>query len=117
MKRILFVDDEKDPKWFDLDPTQIHRSTSYDSALDLIRKNVYDIIYIDHDLGDKYRDGSHLITEYGLMKKPIEKVCCISWNSAGIRRIVAACHDFGIPCEVHGQKVFNRFEIIDGQSG
>lgn len=108
MKLILFIDDEKDPTWFGLDLTQIHYATSYNGALAFIRKNKYDIIYIDHDLGDKYRDGSHLITEYGLMKKPIEKVYCISWNPVGIKRIIAACHDFGIPCEVHKQKYLNN---------
>jgi len=41
---ILFVDDEKQPEWFDLNRTNIHVATTFEDALKLIQKNVYDII-------------------------------------------------------------------------
>jgi hypothetical protein len=113
---ILFVDDEKQPEWFDLNRTNIHVATTFEDALKLIQKNVYDIIYMDHDLGDSCHDGSHLITEYGKAGKSIQKVCCISWNPLGVERIRLACKDFNIPFESHGMRIFDLFPVIDGQS-
>jgi hypothetical protein len=114
---ILFVDDEKKPEWYGLDPSTMHIATSFREALSLINKNSYSIIYLDHDLGSIHVDGSILLQKYMMLKKelPLKKVYCISWNPIGIERIRLICKDFNVPFELFHIK--KEFEIINGQSG
>jgi hypothetical protein len=97
----LFIDDEKKPEWYDIDQSTLHIATSYEAALSLIQKNTYSIIYLDHDLGCLYADGSILLQRYMMLgKNNPQKVYCLSWNPVGIERIRFVCKDYGIPFEV-----------------
>jgi hypothetical protein len=107
----------KKPEWYGLDSSTMHIATSFREALSLINKNSYSIIYLDHDLGSTYVDGSILLQKYMMLRKelPLQKVYCISWNPIGIERIRLVCNDFNIPFEL--LHVDKQFEIIDRQSG
>ena len=97
---ILFLDDEKDPKWYHI-TGDIRWAKNIDDAIEIIKdlKDTPFIIYLDHDLGDKHRDGSTFLAHLLEMKWPVQKVVCISWNPAGVQRMMWVCKDHDIPFE------------------
>ena len=116
--RTLFVDDEKEPDWYGLDADTLDIAKTYKEAEELIKSNAYDIMYLDHDLGTVKNDGSMLLRLYMTFhtNEPPKQVFCVSWNPVGVERIKYACRDYNIPFESIGNKVFDHFKIIDGQS-
>jgi hypothetical protein len=103
---ILFVDDVKEPKWFDL-PEDTPRALTPKDCIRLWASGGYDILYLDHDLGEGM-DGSQLLTKLCTDYKKPDKVFCISLNTVGIKRIQSVCGDFDIPFEYIG-KMLNNF--------
>lgn len=112
---ILFVDDEKDPVWYGLDYLNIHVAKTFVQACELIARNTYDILYLDHDIGSKEVDGTDVLKFCVKIGKIPQKVICISWNHDGINRIRWLCKDYNIPYEY--STVINSIPIIEGQSG
>jgi hypothetical protein len=111
--KILFIDDQKKPEWYKISSPHIDVATTYEEAQKLLKQNTYDVIYLDHDLGMKHLDGSHLLTEYLISGKSLQKVICISWSPIGVERIKNVCRDFNIPFELSSGGLIT----IDGQSG
>jgi DNA-binding NtrC family response regulator len=112
---ILFVDDEKDPVWYGLNLSEVHIAKTFRQARELLEKNTYDIIYLDHDIRSTKVDGTDVIKLCVKLNKLPKKIVCISWNHAGINRIKWSCKDYNIPYEY--SDVINSIPIIDGQSG
>jgi hypothetical protein len=115
LKKTLFVDDEKSPEHFELSLESTDVAKTFDEALNLMLKNNYETIYLDHDLGSTITDGSILLNNYMSQNqnKLIKQVYCISNNPVGIERIRLVCKDWNIPY----QQVSGQYETIDGQSG
>ena len=105
--KILIVDDERsislaieiaksrsnkftnDKNEYDIDIVR-----DYDSSVDMISKNIYEYVLLDHDLADKddvYKDGSKLLNYieersfYGF--DTVKDIIPISSNPVGIKRI------------------------------
>lgn len=113
---ILFVDDEKLPQWFNL-PENTHLAKTSESAYKLWMTEKYDVLYLDHDLGEII-DGSQLLNKLCIEGKKPDRVYCISLNATGVIRIEYVCKDYNIPFEDIGRKMmFRQFDIIGGQSG
>ncbi|MGE5682830.1 MAG: hypothetical protein ACM34K_18340 [Bacillota bacterium] len=122
MEKILFVDDEKLPEWFDLPSDTPHAKTGVDTVR-LWGTGKFEIMYLDYDLG--FAKGDKLLEQIciksispGLIPLP-KKIFCISLNqSGGVEKIKAVCKSFNIPFENIGQKMmFDKFTILGGQGG
>lgn len=117
MEKILFVDDEKLPEWFDL-PKDTKHAKSYLEALKMWKYGNYDTLYLDYDLGGLY-NGADLLLYISLYDMPPKKVYIISINqTGGVKKIIEFCQSCKIPCEDIGQKMmFDKFTILGGQGG
>ncbi len=112
---ILFVDDIKQPGWYGISMYNVHHATTYEDAKYFMDRNIYDVIYLDHDLGSISADGSNLLQYYiQLRRQKSFKVVCISWNPIGIERIKAVCEEYNIPFELANH---DNVPTIKGQSG
>lgn len=82
----LWVDDEKP------EPVGWSRARGYLPALRMLRDYEWDVVALDHDLGD---DGSPTgydllcAMERGELRRP-KAIAIISWNSVGAKRMLAA---------------------------
>lgn len=114
MNSVLFIDDDKKPEWYGLDSALIHVAKTFELALELMIKNKYEIIYLDHDLGTVKTDGSVLLNRYMSTpgSKAPQKVFCISWNPIGRERIRLVCKDWNIPCIFIRMDVDNCLHLI-----
>lgn len=113
---ILFVDDEKLPQWFKL-PEDTRHARTPESAWSLWLTAEYDVLYLDHDLGEEM-DGSELLHKLCTDGEKPDKVYCVSLNPIGVTRIEWVCKDHDIPFEDIGRKMmFEQFPVIGGQSG
>jgi DNA-binding LytR/AlgR family response regulator len=95
--KILFLDDNVQrlmhakKKWFAHDLILVE--TSYD-AIEALKKNNFDFVSLDHDLGGKEYVPSGENTGYEVaqfiakMKNPPPIVVVHSWNSVGARKMV-----------------------------
>lgn len=92
----LFIDDEKDPKWFGLKPDEVSWARSFDEGIRLAKQTKPTTIYLDHDLGDVRKDGSILLQILIAQGIKPDTVFIISWNPAGRKRIQAVCIDHNI---------------------
>jgi len=82
MMRVLFVDDCKpEPSGV----TGVDRT--YDDAVRLLRTYNWDILMLDHDLGDDGRTGYDLLKQMDEEGRVPPIVQCVSWNPVGRRRI------------------------------
>jgi len=79
----LWVDDSKPC------PYGCAVARTYDEALRLLRSFDYDVLYLDHDLGEP-RTGYDLLMQLIADDRVPTKVVCISWNPVGRQRIEAA---------------------------
>lgn len=89
----LWVDDSKEC------PPEYAVARTYDDALRMLRSFDYDVLYLDHDLGDEHgRNGLDLLRE--LIREDLvpARVECISSSPAGKRAIEAlfAEHEAGV---------------------
>jgi hypothetical protein len=100
----LFIDDQKSPDWYNLQPEEIGVARTIEEALKLWSTGKYDRMYLDHDLGRTHTvEGTLLRDGYDLLKyilehdlrKP-EHVQVISWNFSGRQRIFAICQEHGV---------------------
>ena len=115
---ILFIDDEKLPEWFNLNPNKILIANSFDDAYNLyLGYNANErILYLDYDIGGD-KNGLQLLEQLYMWKKP-DKVYCISINKIGVEKIKRFCLDNEILFEDIGRKMmFEKFSMIYGQSG
>lgn len=92
MKHILLIDDKRN-----IDEGVIARD--YDSAKYMLGISKWDVIYIDHDLGDKddARNGYSLIStalEQNLLSG-VETITVVSSNPVGINNIGRALENHG----------------------
>lgn len=88
--RMLWVDDAKPA------PEGMAVARTYDDALRMLRRFEYDVLYLDHDLGDQQgRTGLDLLRQLITDGRVPERVECISWNPAGKARIEAEIADLG----------------------
>lgn len=65
---------------------------TYDDALRMLRRFDYEVLYLDHDLGDHHvpeRTGYDLLAQLDRDGRVPARVECISWNPAGRARIEA----------------------------
>lgn len=61
---------------------------TYDDALRMLRRFDYDVLYLDHDLGDaRGRTGYDLLLRTDHDGRVPSRVECISWNPVGRKRI------------------------------
>lgn len=113
MNKVLFVDDEKLPEWFGLN-SETDIAKTFDEALNLMLKNNYEFIYLDHDIGSTTTDGSVLLYRYmsSAHSKTPKQVYCISWNPIGEERIRLVCKDWNIPCIFIRMDVDNCLHLI-----
>jgi hypothetical protein len=78
----LWVDDSKPC------PHGCAVARTYDEALRLLRRFDYDVLYLDHDLGDpRGLTGYDLLLEVIADRRVPPRVECISWNPVGRQRI------------------------------
>lgn len=91
MSGALWVDDSKPC------PHGCAVARTYDDALRLLRHFDYDVLYLDHDLGDEQipeRTGFHLLKQLIADRRLPPRVECISWNPVGKARIEALLEDY-----------------------
>ncbi|HEX2868702.1 MAG TPA: cyclic-phosphate processing receiver domain-containing protein [Ignavibacteriales bacterium] len=115
--KVLFVDDEKFPEWFNL-PRDTHHARTYQQAVAMWSSGNYNVLYLDYDLNDGM-NGADLLNCLCTKKVP-EKVYCISINqTGGINSLKTVCEiGWKVPFEDIGRKMmFERFTILDGQGG
>jgi hypothetical protein len=96
---IIFLDDFKNPEWYDLKPGEFFQFTEGERALVFCKEATIDVLYLDHDLGETmngYWVLAHLIEEFKNIPKA---VVCISLNPSGIQRIKALCEKHDIQYE------------------
>jgi hypothetical protein len=79
----LWVDDSKPC------PEGYAVARTYDDALRMLRRFDYDVLYLDHDLGEDARTGYDLLKQLVAENRVPPRVECISWNPVGRRRIEA----------------------------
>lgn len=116
-KQILFIDDEKKPIWFDLPEDALHAKT-VSEAISILRDGGEFTLYLDYDMGEERTGADLLLIIVCMADLRINKVFCISLNATGVKRIAGVCEGANIPFEDIGRKVmFEKFSIIDGQSG
>lgn len=82
--RHLWVDDCKPA------PEGYAVARTYDDAVRMLRRYEYDVLHLDHDLGDDGRTGYDLLMQLLSEGRCPADVRCISWNPAGRARIAAA---------------------------
>lgn len=82
----LWIDDEKPA------PAGWAVAKSFDAAVALLRQFSYDLVAIDHDLGDDDSPTGYDILcmmEAGDLPRP-RAISVISWNATGAKRMLAA---------------------------
>jgi DNA-binding response OmpR family regulator len=85
---MLWVDDSKP------EPNGCSVARTYDDALRMLRRYEWDVLYLDHDLGDDDgRTGYDLLVQIRAENRVPREVVCISWNPVGKRRIVNLVSD------------------------
>ena len=80
--RMLWVDDSKP------EPLGCSVARTYDDAVRMLTRYDWDVLYLDHDLGEK-RTGYELLLEMDFAGRVPATVICISWNPVGRARIEA----------------------------
>lgn len=98
---ILFVDDEKNPEWYNL-PEDTHIARTIERAVEMWETGKYDVLWLDHDMGKGWygiNDGSVYLRYICGKYKPPKRVNIISWNPSGIQRIAGVCKDYNIHWE------------------
>ena len=94
----LFLDDQKIPEWFSINPASVVVARTTKNALRILRANKLqlDTLYLDHDLGEGPSGYEFL---YEAIQKSIvpKRVVIISLNYAGRKRIEALCNEHDIP--------------------
>lgn len=81
-ERMLWVDDSKP------EPHGCSVARTYDDAVRMLRRYEWDVLYLDHDLGDADgRTGYDLLVQMRAEARVPADVVCISWNPVGKRRI------------------------------
>ena len=93
--KILFVDDMKDPMWYDLEGVAVARTVK--RAVQMWKKGDYDTLYLDYDMG-LGKNGLDVLRECIAIRKP-NLVCMITWNFAGRHMMKGECDQHGIPHE------------------
>lgn len=86
MSGSLWVDDSKPC------PHGYAVARTYEDALRLLRRYDYDVLYLDHDLGEPggdMRTGLDLLRELIYENRVPPRVECISWNPVGRMNIEA----------------------------
>jgi hypothetical protein len=78
----IWVDDSKPS------PHGCSVARTYDDALRMLRRFEYDVLYLDHDLGEP-RTGLDLLRELIRDGRVPPRVECISWNPVGRKNIEA----------------------------
>jgi len=76
---------------------------TYDAAVSLLQRFTYDVVALDHDLGDDDAPTGYDILlgmERGELRRPHVELRIISWNVSGVQRMKAAAHAMGIPYTV-----------------
>lgn len=84
MSGSLWVDDSKP------EPGGCSVARTYDDALRMLRAYEWDVVYLDHDLGDHHvpeRTGYDLLKQMIADNRVPPRVECISWNPVGVKRI------------------------------
>lgn len=81
-EKCLWVDDAK------VAPEGFAVARTYDDALRMLRRFRYDVLYLDHDLGDG-PTGLDLLRQIKRDGRCPPRVYCISWNPVGRQRILA----------------------------
>jgi len=114
----IFLDDQKEPTWYHLEPESVCCIRSGEKALQKAKKHgqPLEILYLDHDLGEGmsgYTVLAKLVEDFNL---PPQKVIIISLNPVGVARIKSLCEYEKIPYEIHGIDHID-VKIIEGQSG
>lgn len=66
---------------------------TYDDALRMLRRFDYDVLYLDHDLGEP-RTGYDLLKQLIVDGRVPARVECISWNPVGRERIERLLSDY-----------------------
>jgi hypothetical protein len=79
----LWVDDCKPA------PGGMPVARTYDDALRMLRRFDWDLVYLDHDLGEDHRTGYDLLKQIIADGRAPEHLKCISWNPSGKQRIEA----------------------------
>lgn len=109
---ILFVDDEKQPQWFDLKIGEIGVARSARQAIRMWKQSDdFDTIFLDHDLGGK-RTGYEVLKECIKIRKP-DRIVFITLNPVGRKRMMDYCDDYHIPYEVNFCNFFEEGLDID----
>lgn len=88
----LWVDDDKP------EPEGWARARTYAAAIDALRRFRYDIVALDHDLGDDDSPTGYDILcamESGQLPKP-RSIVVISWNSVGARKMLTVVDRLGV---------------------
>jgi hypothetical protein len=99
----LFLDDQKEPKLYNIDPSTVVVARSIKAARHYLSKNKEKLntLYLDHDLGS--RDSGYDFLEDLISRGNIPvQVVVISLNYAGRKRIEALCKENNIPVIMRG---------------
>jgi hypothetical protein len=95
--KILFVDDQKDPRWYKL-PDGTPWAKTVKRAVQMWKKGDYDTLYLDYDMGYG-KNGLDVLRECIAIRPPA-KVVLITWNFAGRHMLMGECKTNNIPFEV-----------------
>jgi len=103
---ILFVDDEKQPEWFDL--KNVIHATSFEDAQAALRTYDIDTVYLDNTLYGSRTKGAYLIND--MLK--VKKVYCISLDMGAPNLMKKMCDEKGIEFEDIGNAtMLKRFSL------
>ena len=119
MSRVLFLDDDAerhlvaDKRWPTSDHEVFHAWNVCQFERMLLKYGPFDLISLDHDLGDFRESNDGYVGGYGertgldaarfiCIELPAEQrpatVIVHSWNPVGAERMLKLLQDYGIPC-------------------
>ena len=104
--KVLIIDDEKSPEVFGLKATDVTWVRTYKQAMEALRNNIWNVIYLDHDLGPGktgYDICKHLMNREASSLP--EVIYITSFNAVGRKRmrdillqVYNECKPSGKPC-------------------
>jgi len=113
MARILIIDDQD---WrhdgfrtaYKDKGHELHHVWNYHQAIKMLSKQNYDVVWLDHDLGEN-RTGLDIARFLSKVDTKPSLVICHSANYTGSRDIVFTCKDLGIT-----SYCFDFLNVVDG---
>ena len=112
----LFLDDLKEPAWYDLDNVVVVRTFKQAVRYVKTKNEPIETLYLDHDLGGEKTGYDFLTLLVEDLKIIPKEVVIISFNFVGSKRIQSLCEQYDIFCK-RATINMTKVTIIGGQSG